>query len=66
MRRPHVILSVARPARRWLPYGLVLCLAPAAIIDRDDGTLSAAVRDFARLVLLHVAGLAEKIAGLDA
>jgi transposase len=38
----------------------------AAIIDGDDGMLSAAVRDLARLLLDQIAGLAEKIAGLDA
>ena len=38
----------------------------AAIIDSDDGKLPAEVRDLARLLLDHVAGLAEMIAGLDA
>ena len=38
----------------------------AAIIDGDDGMLRAAVRDLARLLLHQIAGLAEKIAGLDA
>jgi transposase len=38
----------------------------AAIIDGDDGMLPAAVRDLARLLLDQIAGLAEKIAGLDA
>ena len=38
----------------------------AAIIDGDDGLLLAAVRDLARLLLDQVAGLAEKIADLDA
>lgn len=38
----------------------------AAIIDGDDGKLPAAVRDLARLLLDQIAGLAEKIAGLDA
>jgi transposase len=38
----------------------------AAIIDGGDGMLPAAVRDLARLLLDQVAGLAEKIAGLDA
>ena len=38
----------------------------AAVIDGDDGMLPAAVRDLARLLLDQIAGLAEKIAGLDA
>jgi transposase len=38
----------------------------AAIIDGDDGVLPVAVRDLARLLLDQIAGLAEKIAGLDA
>ena len=38
----------------------------AAIIDGDDGVLPAAVRDLARLLLDQIAGLAGKIAGLDA
>jgi transposase len=37
----------------------------AAAIDGDDGILPAAVRDLARLLLDQIAGLAEKIAGLD-
>ena len=38
----------------------------AAVIDGDDGLLPAAVRDLARLMLDQIAGLAEKIADLDA
>ena len=38
----------------------------AAIIDGDDGMLPAAVRELARLLLDQIAGLAGKIAGLDA
>jgi transposase len=38
----------------------------AAIIDGDDGMFLAAVRDLARLLLGQIAGLAEKIADLDA
>ena len=38
----------------------------AAIIDGDEDVLPAAVRDLARLLLDQIAGLAEKIAGLDA
>jgi transposase len=38
----------------------------AAVIDGDDGMLPAAVRDLARLLLDQIAGLAEKISGLDA
>lgn len=38
----------------------------AAVIDGDDGMLPAAVRDLARLLLDQIAGLAEKVAGLDA
>ncbi len=38
----------------------------ATIINGDDGKLPAAVRDLARLLLDQIAGLAEKIAGLDA
>ncbi len=38
----------------------------AAVINGDDGMLPAAVRDLARLLLDQIAGLAEKIAGLDA
>jgi len=38
----------------------------AAVIDGDDGLLPATVRDLARLLLDQIAGLAEKIAGLDA
>jgi transposase len=37
----------------------------AAIIDGDNGMLPTAVRDLARLLLDQIAGLAEKIAGLD-
>ena len=37
-----------------------------AIIDGDDGMLPSAVRDLARLLLDQIAGLATKIAGLDA
>lgn len=37
----------------------------AAIIDGDDGMLPAAVRDLVRLLPDQIAGLAEKIAGLD-
>jgi transposase len=37
----------------------------AAVINGDDGMLPAAVRDLARLLLGQIAGLAEKIAGLD-
>ena len=38
----------------------------AAVIDGDDGMLPTEVRDLARLLLDQIAGLAEKIAGLDA
>jgi len=38
----------------------------AAIIDGDDGMLPAAVRELARLLLDQIAGLAGKIADLDA
>ena len=38
----------------------------SAIIDGDDGMLPSAVRDLARLLLEQIAGLAEKIAGLEA
>jgi transposase len=38
----------------------------AVIIDGDDGVLPAAARDLARLLLDQIAGLAEKIAGLNA
>ncbi len=38
----------------------------AAVIDGDDGMLPTAVRDLARLLLDQIAGLTEKIAGLDA
>ena len=38
----------------------------AAIIEGDDAMLPAAVRNLARLLLDQIAGLAEKIAGLDA
>lgn len=38
----------------------------AAIIEGEDGILPAAVRDLARLLLDQIAGLAAKIAGLDA
>ena len=38
----------------------------ADIIDGDDGMLPAAVRNLARLLLDQIAGLAGKIAGLDA
>lgn len=38
----------------------------AAIIEGEDGMLPAAVRDLARLLLDQIAGLAAKIAGLDA
>lgn len=38
----------------------------AAVIDGDDGMLPAAVRDLARLLLDQIAGLAKKIAELDA
>jgi hypothetical protein len=38
----------------------------AAIIDGEDGTMPAAVRDLARLLLDQIAGLTERIAGLDA
>lgn len=38
----------------------------AAVVGGDDGMLPAAVRDLARLLLDQIAGLAEKIAGLDA
>ena len=37
----------------------------AAIINGEDDLLAAAVRDLARLLLDQIAGLAEKIAGLD-
>ena len=37
----------------------------AAAVDGDDGALPAAVRDLARLLLDQIAGLSEKIAGLD-
>jgi len=37
----------------------------AAVIDGDDGPLSAAVRDLARLLLGQIADLSEMIAGLD-
>ena len=37
----------------------------AAIIEGEDGLLPEAVRDLARLLLDQIAGLAEKIAGLD-
>jgi transposase len=52
--------------------GIVASTGPAhvgrlgSIIDGDDGMLPAAVRDLARLLLDQIAGLAEKIAGLDA
>lgn len=48
------------------PAGLAHVGRLAAIIDGDDGMLPAAVRDLARLLLDQIAGLAEKIAGLDA
>lgn len=38
----------------------------AAIIDSDDGVLPPTVRQLARLLLDQIAGLAEKVAGLDA
>jgi len=38
----------------------------AAIIEGDDGMLPTAVRELARLLLAQIAGLAEKIASLDA
>src|SRR6056297_2271331 len=38
----------------------------AAIVDGDDGTLPAGVRDLARLLLDQIEDLSEKIAGLDA
>ena len=38
----------------------------AAIIEGEDGMLPAGVRDLARLLLDQIAGLAAKIAGLDA
>uniref|UniRef100_UPI00119FB266 IS110 family transposase n=1 Tax=Cereibacter sediminicola TaxID=2584941 RepID=UPI00119FB266 len=38
----------------------------AAIIDGEDGTLPAAVRDLARLLLDQIAGLSERITDLDA
>ena len=53
-------------------HGIVAPTGPAhvgrlaAVIDGDDGLLPAAVRDLARLLLDQIAGLAEKIAGLDA
>jgi transposase len=38
----------------------------ASIIDGDEGKLPAACRDLARLLVDQIAGLVEKIAGLDA
>jgi transposase len=52
--------------------GIVAPTGPAhvgrlvAVIDGEDGVLPPAVRDLARLLLDQIAGLAEKIAGLDA
>lgn len=37
----------------------------AVIIEGEDGMVPSAVRDLARLLLDQIAGLAEKIAGLD-
>lgn len=37
----------------------------AAVVDGEDGALPATVRDLARLLLNQIAGLSEKIAGLD-
>ena len=47
------------------PTGPVHVRRLASVIDGDDGRLPAAVRDLARLLLDQIAGLAEKIAGLD-
>ena len=38
----------------------------AAVIEGEDGVLPSAVRDLSRLLLDQIAGLAAKIAGLDA
>lgn len=38
----------------------------ASVVDGDDGTLSVAVRDLARLLLDQIADLSEKVADLDA
>ncbi len=38
----------------------------ARVVDGNDGTLPAAVRDLARLLLDQIAGLSEKVADLDA
>lgn len=37
----------------------------AAVVDGDDGTLPAAVRELARLLLDQIENLSEKISGLD-
>jgi len=52
-------------------HGIVAPTGPAhvgrlaALIDGDDGALPVAVRDLARLLLAQIAGLSEKVAGLD-
>lgn len=48
------------------PVGPAHVGRPAAIIEGDDGMLPTAVRELARLLLALIAGLAEKIASLDA
>lgn len=49
-----------------VPTGIAHVGRLEALIEGDEGVLPVAVRDLARLLLGQIAGLAEKIAGLDA
>jgi transposase len=49
-----------------VPTGIAHVGRLEALIEGDEGILPVAVRDLARLLLGQIAGLAEKIAGLDA
>ena len=66
------MLSGIGPAAHLAELGIVAPAGPAhvgrlaAIIEGEDGMLPAGVRDLARLLLDQIAGLAAKIAGLDA
>lgn len=64
--------TINAPRAHLAEHGIVAPTGPAhlgrlaTVIDGGDGVLPAAVRDLARLLLDQIAGLAAKIAGLDA